>query len=282
MNPEKHNRPVGDRTVAEKSFDGDSSILPRSAYVSAMHHAAVRYASRGWAVLPLQGKIPWTSHGLRDASTDPETIDRWWWQWPTANVGVAVPNRFIVVDVDPRYGGSDTLDALTAIHGPLPTTLTAVTGRGDGGVHFYFLHPGGPLSDRRLGDGLDLRQGGRHYLVAPPSIHPESGRPYAWGNRERIAPAPAWLAALLRPPAVARPAVRPQVATGDRAAGLVRHVAALQPGNRNHGLFWAACRAAEEGLLPEIAAELEAAAVATGLDAGEAAQTIRSAQGRAR
>lgn len=278
----RESRPGEQTRAATSRFAGDTSSLARSTYITAMHHAAVRYASRGWAVLPLQGKIPWTRHGLRDASTDPETIDRWWWQWPTANVGVAVPDRFIVLDVDPRHSGDDTLDALTRRHAPLPDTLVCVTGRGDGGCHFWFLHPGGPLSDRRLGDGLDLRTGGRHYVVAPPSIHPESGRPYAWGNREHIAPPPAWLVSLIRPQVAARTAARPQVATGDRAAALVRHVAALQPGNRNHGLFWAACRAAEEGLLPGLAAELEAAAVAVGLDAGEAAQTIRSAQARVR
>ena len=253
---------------------------PAVAYVSAQHRAAVGYARRGWPVLPLHGKIPWTRHGLRDQSTDPETIDRWWWQWPTANVGIALPDHVVVLDVDPRHGGDATLDQHTRRHTPLPDTLVCVTGRGDGGCHFYFLHPGGPLSDRRLGEGLDLRIGGRHYVVGPPSIHPESLRPYAWGNRNRIAPMPEWLVGMVRPQVAAVPStVRPQVA-GDRGAGLVRHVAGLQQGNRNHGLHWAACRAAEDGLLAELTEALVTAAVGIGLSEAEARRTVASA-GRA-
>jgi len=57
-------------------------------------------------------------------------------------------------------------------------------------------------------------------------------------------------------------------------------VARLEEGNRNCGLFWAACRAVEAGqacLLDELAA----AATTTGLPAREIARTIASARRRA-
>jgi hypothetical protein len=55
-------------------------------------------------------------------------------------------------------------------------------------------------------------------------------------------------------------------------------VAALPEGNRNTGLFWAACRLAETGLPePDTHTILEPAATAAGLEPREIAATIRSA-----
>lgn len=34
------------------------------------------------------GKHPRTAGGLKDASTDPEAIRRWWRMWPDANIGI--------------------------------------------------------------------------------------------------------------------------------------------------------------------------------------------------
>src|SRR5215510_12659344 len=64
--------------------------------------AAIRYAKAGWAVIPLQprGKAPLTEHGVLDATTNIETIRRWWRRWPHANLGLAIPFGFLVVDID--------------------------------------------------------------------------------------------------------------------------------------------------------------------------------------
>jgi len=55
---------------------------------------------------------------------------------------------------------------------------------------------------------------------------------------------------------------------------LVRFVESLKPGERNKGLFWAACRAAEDGLDP---APLIDAAAETGVNRAEAVHTTVSA-----
>lgn len=55
-------------------------------------------------------------------------------------------------------------------------------------------------------------------------------------------------------------------------AGFVRE---LRPGQRNDGLFWAACRAAEDGLDP---APLAQAAAEIGLPPEQIARTIASAR----
>ncbi len=82
-----------------------------------------------------------------------------------------------------------------------------------------------------------------------------------------------------------RQALRGPERTGERTAGVARlaaFVARQEHGNRNDGLFWAACRAHEAGLLDDAAAaeELVAAALRSGLRGGEreARRTIASAQ----
>jgi Bifunctional DNA primase/polymerase, N-terminal len=67
-------------------------------------------------------------------------------RWPQANIGARVPANPLVVDLDPRHGGLGRLAELEREHGPLPATRVSISGRGDGGQHRWFLHPGGRLS----------------------------------------------------------------------------------------------------------------------------------------
>jgi hypothetical protein len=80
----------------------------------------------------------------------------------------------IVVDVDPRHGGDETLAELERDLGPLPATVEAETG--GGGWHYFLKHPGCALRGK-FGPGLDLKDHG--YVLIEPSLHP-SGRTYAW------------------------------------------------------------------------------------------------------
>jgi hypothetical protein len=57
-------------------------------------------------------------------------------------------------------------------------------------------------------------------------------------------------------------------------SGLTAFVTSREPGDRHQGLFWAACRAAQDGLDP---APLAAAAEAAGLSHGDAEHAIASA-----
>jgi putative DNA primase/helicase len=154
------------------------------------------YAKAGLFVFPLaqRSKTPITSHGFKDACRDPEEISGWWRRHPEANVGIATGfiSHVVVIDVDRRNGGDESLDALPA----LPRTVESSTG--GGGRHFYLSHPGGsvrlPSRNGVLGRGLDVKADGG-YVVAPPSIH-ENGRRYAWVHSPtdtNIAPCPEWL-----------------------------------------------------------------------------------------
>jgi hypothetical protein len=246
--------------------------------VVVMLAAALDLAAQGWAVFPCKwqgddAKAPLTINGHHDASRDPDVIRAWWTRWPQAMIGAPVPDPFIVVDVDPR-NNSEGLTELENLVGPIPSTLTVWSGRRDGGRHLYFQRPAGPVTSTKLPEGIDLKAAG--YCVVPPSIHPASGAPYAWIHRP-AATMPVRLRELLRPPP-------PRRWTGGRKSGdghsLVAWVASQTEGNRGEGLFWAACRAAENGQLHNLADDLIRAAVSTGLTEIEARRAVNSASRR--
>jgi hypothetical protein len=141
-------------------------------------------------------------HGLQSATTDADRIRAWWALWPDANIGIPTGGRtFWVLDVDPDKGGTESLAALIARHGPLSETVEHLTG--GGGRHVLFSAPSGLVihnSASALGPGLDVRGDGG-YIVAAPSRH-RSGRGYEWEaahhpDEVAVAPAPEWLLRLV-------------------------------------------------------------------------------------
>jgi len=92
--------------------------------------AALQYASLGLPVIPIHGiykgrctcqagqncerpgKHPHTAHGVHDATTDRNQIKSWWEKWPGANIGIetGAGSGIVVLDVDPRHGGGETLE----------------------------------------------------------------------------------------------------------------------------------------------------------------------------
>lgn len=199
---------------------------PHQASPMNMLPAALAYAQRlNWPVFPVQGisnghctcgklqcdrpgKHPignLVPHGLKDASTDPDIIARWWKEAPWANIGVVTGaiSGLVVLDVDVIKGGDDSLFALEQTYGKLPETVMALTG--SGGFHYLFAHPGGKTRIKNsvdtLGVGLDIRGDGG-YIVVAPSLHIH-GRQYAWEESCKplvapIAEVPPWLLAKIR------------------------------------------------------------------------------------
>jgi hypothetical protein len=192
--------------------------------------AALAYAARGWPVLPLNGKLPRTPHGLKDATTDPDTLRAGWARWPEAGIGIRTGDGLVVLDVDGDCG-SDSLHELERKHGELPATVEVVTG--GGGRHVYFTHAGEPVrnSAGKLGPGLDVRGDGG-YVAAPPSAHP-SGRRYQWEvsshpDDVELASAPTWLLERLseRPPNAGQ--AGEAIPAGQRNSALTRYAGAMR------------------------------------------------------
>ena len=234
--------------------------------------AAMVYAREfGWRVFPLhswQGgactcgnadckspaKHPRTARGCLDATTDPATIVGWWTRWPDANVGVATGGGLVVIDVDPRHGGDDSLDDLRARLGAYPDTVEAITG--SRGRHIYLRAPEGAEirnSAGQLAPGVDVRAE-NGYVVAAPSNH-ASGGSYAWELSSRpgeveVAEVPrAWLEAIAEKPN------KPRALPGADGQSIIE-------GGRNETLFRRACSMRSAGfdavaILAAIAAENE-------------------------
>jgi hypothetical protein len=240
-----------------------------------MLDGACDLARSGWKVFPCvprgdRAKAPYTDNGFHDATDDPGQIKRWWTRWPDAMIGAPVPNSVLVLDIDPRHGGSR--DVLELLAGPLPITLTVWSGRNDGGCHLYLQRPAGPMTSTRLMTiGIDLKING--YCIVPPSIHPATGQPYRW-EQHPVSAMTYRLRELLIPPP--KPIFR---RNGNApAAGLLRAVAEAPEGNRNNSLYWAACRAVEDGILAQIEDQLLAAAISAGESETEARRTVASAR----
>lgn len=257
------------RPRAESGVRNDAAASGNvAATVDDLCAEALALAACGWAVFPClecgpRAKAPYTAHGHHEATTDPGQIRQWWSRWPRAMIGAPVPPGLLVLDLDPRNGGR--LDALP----PLPVTLTAWSGRGDGGRHFYFTRPPGTFTSTRLPPGWDLKASG--YCILPPSLHPATGQPYRWDEHDPV-PLPAAVRDLLRPPVAVRQPFRQPAATGD-GRQLVDFVARQEHGNINDALYWAARKAALEGILTgALAAALVAAA-------GQAAGSYATAAG---
>ncbi|WP_328658282.1 bifunctional DNA primase/polymerase [Streptomyces sp. NBC_00334] len=230
---------------------------------------------------PCHGECGRLGHGVHDASTDPVRIRALFAAAPWATgYGIACglpPHHLIGVDLDrkPDADSSAALRELALRHlFTIPPTVVVLTP--GGGRHLWLTGPPDqvvPNSAGRLAPGIDIRGAGG-YLVGPGSRTRHGTYTTAPGT-SHLAPAPC-------PPALLRlllphPARRAGGGTVAGGRGLVQFVLAAHEGQRNTRLFWAACRAYENGIGPALLAPLLAAAQATGLTEREARATLASA-----
>jgi Bifunctional DNA primase/polymerase, N-terminal len=284
--------------------------------MGALLEAAVGYALRGIPVYPVHwprpvpggarlacscprgrlcdrpAKHPLVRHGVKEGTTDPDRIGRWWRRWPHANLGLATGIVFDALDIDGPAGLGALLEFARTVGVRLPGPLVAT---GGGGWHVWYRPTGlGNRPPRGL-THVDWRgRGGA--VLAPPSRH-ISGRAYRWLRGLDQAPlpeVPAALRALLDPdpPAMTRP-TRPAGPVDGATPGhpygrtvLAAELAALgraTPGHRNHTLNRCAFkvyRYVASGLLDdqEVTTAFTQAALAIRLEAAEVARTLASAR----
>ncbi|WP_448232304.1 bifunctional DNA primase/polymerase [Microbacterium lacticum] len=249
--------------------------------------AAARFAAAGLPVFPCvpEHKPPLTEHGFHDATTDPRQVTSWWQRWPDANIGLPTGSAsgVEVVDVDRKPAGSGFAAFERARRARLADGRLALVRTPSGGVHAYYpTDPGRPQPSWQAAQArVDFRgEGG--YVVAPPSIVTTGDLRVSYaligGRQPQVSPVDALALRNLLDPRP-EPAARPRaVATPQDAERLAAWVAQRGEGERNRGLFWAACRMAEAGASPDAAREaLGPAATRAGLPPREVAVTIRSA-----
>ncbi|QEV18983.1 bifunctional DNA primase/polymerase [Streptomyces alboniger] len=236
---------------------------------------------------PCHGACGRLGHGVYDASTDPRRVRELFAAAPWATgYGIACglpPHHLIGVDLDTKSGAdaSAALRELALRHlFTIPETVVVTTP--SGGRHIWLAGPPDtvvPNSAGRLAPGIDIRGAGG-YLVGPGSRTEHGVYGTVPGTAQLPpAPCPPALLRLLTPPPRARHAAPPQAAPepAQQGHGLVQFVLAAHEGQRNTRLFWAACRAYENGIGETLAPHLTDAALRVGLTHREARSTIASA-----
>jgi hypothetical protein len=205
-----------------------AAVVPSAATpLTTLLDFALAYSRRGWPVFPLgvRSKLPLIAkseggNGCLDATTDENQIRAWWAKSPQSNIGIATGRAFWVLDVDSKHA-----DAAAWVEtAELPATIVAITGTG--GKHYLFARPDFVVrnSVSRIGPHIDVR-GVSGYIVAPPSIHPDTGRCYEWDApgelpEEPLAAAPDWLLGAMR---AQRDEAKEPLSVGDPQGKAARH-----------------------------------------------------------
>jgi hypothetical protein len=222
-----------------------------------------------------------TCHGFHAATTDPARLAAMLAAIPRGLLAIRTGTAagLAVVDIDPRNGGQIDLALMTP---------TATVATGGGGWHLYYRHPGGllvPALPRHR--GVDVKADGG-YVVAPPSVHPATRRPYRWAGERAVAEMPRALrAALTPPPAPPRPRLSGQPVTRSARgisspsallAANLRAVRDAPEGRRRHTLYGAARGVARMVAAGAITTEdAHAVLAAAGQQAGQTPREIRAA-----
>lgn len=159
---------------------GTKPLILAAANAPTLLKAALTYELMGFSVLPCEGKkasINWNAFQYRAAH--PMTIRKWDEVGLLQNVALLcgeVSGNLVVVDCDGK-------EAMRAFEERFPhlanNTYAVLTGSGNG-AHWYFRAHRLPPTTRVIGasgGNIELRANGC-YVVAPPSIHPDTGKPY--------------------------------------------------------------------------------------------------------
>lgn len=252
-----------------------------------LRDAALTYGAAGIPVFPCVpgGKTPLTENGFYAATTDPGQIAAWWVWRPNANIGARTGITHDVLDIDVHATGMG-YPTVRALHqAGLTEGWAHAVSTPSGGLHLFFpTDPDRPQATWSRGKRhIDFRGTGG-YVIVPPSEVLIDGvlRPYeVIATGKNPAPVEADTIRRLLTPQQPVSGTRPAPVVGDlgaRARRLAQWLTLQPEGNRNAGLFWAACRLTELGLTePEMQQVLTDPARATGLPDREITATIRSA-----
>ena len=251
--------------------------------------AARSLASAGVPVFPcVPGeKRPLTRRGFHDATTDLDQVSAWWDRWPSANLAIPTgpASGIEAVDIDIGSTGSGFHAFQQARRDGLVHGWAALVRTPSGGLHVYFpaRTVRGQPSWQAPKAHIDFRGTGGYILAPPSQVRQPDGHlsPYELQSTGLVRPSPVDASRLRnfldpRPSLTHRDQMVPR--RGLDVQRLGQWVATLGEGERNQGLFWAACRLAENNTaVSDTLAVLGPAAAHAGLGTREITTTIRSA-----
>ena len=252
--------PVEKDVVADEYLlGGEGAPASSDTPLSPLGRAALAYALEGKPVFPCEpgGKRPLgrlVPNGLKNATTDPDTIRRWWSDTPDANIGIptGLPTTFTVLDVDIKLEqnirGDIALEGLEALNGALPPTRMQLTP--SGGKHYLFAYtPGIGNSASGIGKGLDIRGEGGYVIVAP-SVLPNGVYTV---NDVELAEMPVWLTAKLSRKKTEKFTMPPtEVTEGNRNDTLFRLARSLKAQGFDEASIGAALMTANQKFKPPL------------------------------
>jgi hypothetical protein len=215
-------------------------------------------------------------------------IRTWWAVRPDCVIGIDLDRAgLFVIDLDKHPCAPDGVAAFRSLRGNNPIPVVPVTITATGGLHLCFRNPARLTNARgNMPAGTDVRGIGG-FIVAPGStwVSPK-GTTYIWRPHPEhprlvdmypdVPPLPDWLLHVVRPP---RQTNHRPIFSGARNGGLRALFACVlnaREGERNNILFWASCRAREEGGSNFARDMLMEAARRAGLPEMEARRTINS------
>ena len=216
---------------------------------------AIEYAERGYPVLFTQGKQPvYGTHGVKDATTDTETLIADFKQNPKRNIAAATGHKFWVADLDiSEDKGVDGFDSLYNHFGDdlvIDTKKHMIQKTPSGGVHLFIELPDDGLpvpSPVGVLPGLDIRGLGT-YVVMAPSVIRLNGKwePYRLKNDETdcFIPMCKWTTELLRMARERGSIDKPNTVKKAFTDG-------LDEGERDTNLFKIACWLRDIGIDPD-------------------------------
>lgn len=182
-----------------------------------------RYVDLGFALIPLwglrdgvcccakgkdcgknSGKHPnWklAPNGKDSASRDKVIIAEWLRRYPNSNWAARTGEPLasgagfaVVVDVDPRNGGNESIRQIQELQGDL-NEETWIQDTGGGGDHYIYAAPRPPAS-KAPAPGVEILGEGKYFVIGPGPHY--TGGEYTWRLGHApwdldIAPAPEWL-----------------------------------------------------------------------------------------
>ena len=227
-------------------------------FFSELHRAAIDYARDGFPVFVCKAgaKLPATPNGFQDATTDEATINRWYRENPTYNIGWCPENNGMGA-IDAEATDLANWEKLEAENGGHVNTFTNRTPRG--GLHLIYEGTLPPTVKRAFnGYNIDTRGRGSYILLPPSCV---GGNEYETIDFTPPAPLPDWIKARVN----ARPREK-QLAPEGVVFDISTNLAAARDwlgrqtppveGERNDATFVAACQIKDLGCSPQTTYDL--------------------------